>query len=236
MKMHNKSKSQRASGRPASQADLELFAHIETNLYTAVISDSLDEIGYRNQTMRPEFRPLSPDFRVVGWARSIQCVDVLEIPEDPYGMEIEAVDSLLPGEVAVVSTGDSIQNAPWGELLSTASRARGARGAIIGGLVRDVQVILKLNFPVFATGIRPVDSKGRGVVSDYNIPIECGGVHVRPGDLVVADYDGVVIIPAEVVTRVIANATDKVTRENHSRRDLMAGAYLADVYRQYGVL
>jgi 4-hydroxy-4-methyl-2-oxoglutarate aldolase len=236
MQTQKNSGSRRAAGQPASQADLDLFAHIVTNLYTAVLSDSLDEIGYRDQTMRPEFRPLSPHFRVVGWARTIQCIDVVEIPEDPYGMEIEAVDSLLPGEVAVVSTGDSIRNAPWGELLSTASRARGARGAIIGGLVRDVQSILKLNFPVFATGIRPVDSKGRGVVSDYNIPIECGGVRIRPGDLVVADYDGVVIVPVEVVSRVIASATDKVARENHSRKALMAGAYLADVYRQYGVL
>jgi regulator of RNase E activity RraA len=151
-------------------------------------------------------------------------------------MEIEAVDSLLAGEVACVSTGDSERNAPWGELLSTASRARGARGAVIGGLVRDVQSILKLEFPVFATGIKPVDSKGRGIVIDYNVPIECGGVPVNPGDLIVGDCDGVIVVPSELVSQVIATATDKATRENHSRTELLAGAYLADVYRKYGVL
>jgi 4-hydroxy-4-methyl-2-oxoglutarate aldolase len=220
----------------ASPMDLELFAHIEANLYTAVVSDSLDEMGYRDQAMRKDFRPLDPAFRCAGWARTIQCMDVFEIPDDPYGLEIEAIDSLLPGEIAVVSTGDSERNAPWGELLSTASQARGARGAIIGGLVRDVQKIQELKFPVFATGIKPVDSMGRGVVTDYNVPIECGEVSVWPGDLVFADFDGVVVVPAAVVTEVIARATDKVTRENHSRDELKNGSYLADVYKKYGVL
>lgn len=226
----------RSIGQPATEDDLRFFEHIEKNLYTAVISDSLDDAGYREQAMRKEFRPLHQEFRCAGWARTILCQDVYEIPDDPYGLEIEAIDSLLRGEVAVVATGDSEQNAPWGELLSTASRARGARGAIIGGMVRDVQKIIQLNFPVFATGIKPVDSKGRGMVVDYNVPIECGGVSVWPGDLIVADADGVVVVPASVVKEVIAHATDKVMRENHSRKELMEGCYLADVYRKYGVL
>jgi 4-hydroxy-4-methyl-2-oxoglutarate aldolase len=226
----------RGRGCPATPKDVEFFEHIQNNLYTAVISDALDDLGYRNQTMRKDFRPLSADFSVVGWARSILCVDVVETPQDPYAMEIEAVDSLLPGEVAVVATGDSEHNAPWGELLSTASLARGARGAIIGGMVRDVKKILRLGFPVFATGIKPVDSKGRGVVVDYNVPIECGGVTVNPRDLVVADYDGVLIVPAEIAASVIRLATEKATRENHSRAELLQGAYLSDVYQKFGVL
>ena len=221
---------------PATEEDIKLFKHIEQNLYTAVISDALDDVGYRDQAMRKDFRPLHPEFRCAGWARTILCQDVFEIPEDPYGVEIEAVDSLQMGEVAVVATGDSERNAPWGELLSTASQARGARGAIIGGMVRDVQKIIQLNFPVFATGIKPVDSKGRGLVVDYNVPVECGGVSVWPGDLVVADHDGVVVVPSSAVTEVIAQATDKVMRENNSRKELMQGSYLADVYRKYGVL
>ena len=226
----------RTSRLPASPEDLELFAHIEAKLYTAVISDSLDEMGFRDQAMRKDVRPLAAEFKFAGWARTIKCVDVFEIPDDPYSTEIEAVDSLLPGEIAVVATGDSERNAPWGELLSTASQARGARGAVIGGLVRDVQKICSLRFPVFATGIKPVDSNGRGIVVDYNVPVECSGVNVAPGDLVVADFDGVVVVPAHVVNDVVARATDKVSREDHSRAELLKGAYLADVYRKYGVL
>src|SRR5580658_8781065 len=194
---------------------LDLCLFVEQNLYTAVVSDSLDQVGARHQAMREYLRPVHPQCRCAGWARTIACSDIYHIPPDPYSIEIEAVDSLLPGEVAVVGTGQSTRNAPWGELLSTASRARGARGAVVDGLVRDVRKIEELGFPVFACGIKPVDSKGRGIVMDYNVPVDCGGVLVNPGDLVFADYDGVIVIPAEVLPEVIRLATDKVTRENH---------------------
>jgi regulator of RNase E activity RraA len=226
----------RAPGRVLQTADVELFEHVEQNLYTAVLADSLDEMGFRQQAMRETIRPLSPDLVFAGWARTILCMDVYHLCENPYDIEIEAVDSLLPGEIAVVATGDSKRNAPWGELLSTAALSRGARGAVIDGLVRDVKKIQSLGFPVFATGIKPVDSRGRGLVVDYNIPVECQGVLVTPGDLVVADFDGVVVVPAAVVTEAVRMATDKVSRENHSRAELMNGMLLRQVYDKYGVL
>lgn len=226
----------RAAGKDLQSADLELFDHVERNLYTAVLADALDELGFRQQAMHDTMRPLSPDHTFAGWARTIICMDVYHVCDNPYEVEIEAVDSLLPGEIAVVATGNSKRNAPWGELLSTAATARGARGAVIDGLVRDVKKIQSLGFPVFATGIKPVDSRGRGIVVDYNIPVECQGVLVTPGDLVVADYDGVVVVPAAVVTEAVRLATDKVTRENHSRSELGNGALLRDVYEKYGVL
>lgn len=229
-------KNGRAAGRDLQTADLDLFDHVERNLYTAVLSDALDELGFRQQAMRETLRPLSPEFVFAGWARTIVCMDVYHKCENPYEMEIEAVDSLLPGEIAVVATGDSKRNAPWGELLSTAAQSRGARGAVIDGLVRDVKKIQALGFPVFATGVKPVDSQGRGIVVDYNIPVECQGVLVTPGDLVVADYDGVVVMPASIVAEAVRLATEKVSRENHSRNDLMNGALLRDVYDKYGVL
>jgi 4-hydroxy-4-methyl-2-oxoglutarate aldolase len=224
------------SRSPATSADLDLFRQIEEHLYTAVVSDSLDELGYRNQALREFIRPLSPDHRFVGWARTFAYADVYHVPADPYAMEIDALDSILTGEVVVVSTAGSIQNAPWGELLSTAARARGARGAVIDGLVRDVRKIQKLGFPVFARGIKPVDSKGRGSIIDYNVPIECAGARVSPGDLVFADYDGVIVVPAEVLPNVIQLATEKAEKEDGSRAELLRGAYLKDVFAKYGVL
>jgi len=228
--------SARRSRGPATTADLDLFQHVEEKLYTAVISDSLDELGYRDQAMREFMRPLSAHDKFAGWARTFSCVDVYHIPADPYAMEIEALDSVLPGEVVVASTAGSLQNAPWGELLSTAARARGARGAVIDGLVRDVRKIQDLGFPVFARGIKPVDSKGRGTIIDYNVPIECAGARICPGDLVFADYDGVIVVPAEVLPNVIDLATEKVAKENGSRAELLRGAYLRDVFDKYGVL
>jgi len=142
----------------------------------------------------------------------------------------------LPGEVVVVSTQQSTRNAPWGELLSTAARARGAKGVVVDGLVRDVKKIEAIGFPVFAAGIKPLDSKGRGIVTDYNIPVECGEVLVNPGDLLIADEDGVVVVPRQAVDEVIRLAGEKVSRENESRGELMRGAFLRDVYKKYGVL
>lgn len=232
----NNSNGHRPAGRVAQEADLKLFRDIEENLYSAVLSDALDELNIREQVMRERLRPVCLKTRFAGWARTIQWRDMHYIPEDPYGLEIEAVDSILPGEVVVVSTSESIRNAPWGELMSTAAKTRGARGAIVDGLIRDVKTIEKLGFQIFASGIKPVDSRGRGQVVDYNVPIECGGVLVKPGDLIVADYDGVVAIPANLVANVIERARAKVTKENQSRVALANGAYLAEVYAKYGVL
>ena len=103
-------------------------------------------------------------------------------------------------------------------------------------LIRDVKKIVELGFPVFAAGMKPVDSRGRGVVVDYNVPVECGGVVVAPGDLIVADFDGVLAIPADALEEAVRRATDKVSRENSTRDELMKGALLSDVYNKYGVL
>lgn len=224
------------NGSIDASSDLELCAFVEQNLYTAVVSDALDELGVRHQAMREYLRPVHERCKFAGWARTLSCSDIYHIPADPYAVEIEAVDSLLPGEVAVVSTGKSTRNAPWGELLSTAARARGAHGAVVDGLVRDVRKIEELEFPVFASGIKPVDSMGRGIVTAYNVPVECGEVMVHPGDLVFADFDGVVVAPKGIVRQVVALAADKVRRENDSRAELIKGAYLRDVFAKYQVL
>jgi 4-hydroxy-4-methyl-2-oxoglutarate aldolase len=226
----------RVAGKPPTADDIDLFRSIESTLYTAVIADALDELGHHDQAMSENLRPLFAEATCAGWARTIQCHDIFYSPADPYGLEIEAVDSILPGEVVAVGTGQSKRNAPWGELLSTAARARGARGAVVDGLVRDVRIIQKLAFPVFAAGIKPVDSSGRGLVVDYNVPVQCGGIVVNPGDLVFADYDGVVVVPRNILQETLRLAHTKATKEKHSRTALLQGAYLADVFAKYGVL
>ena len=221
---------------PDGDPELDLCLFAEQKLYTAVVADSLDELGVRNQAMREYLRPVHARCTFAGWARTISCSDIYHIPADPYSLEIEAVDSLLPGEVAVIGTGRSTRNAPWGELLSTAAKARGARAAVVDGLVRDVGKIEELGFPVFAAGIKPVDSMGRGMVTAYNVPVECGEVLVNPGDFVFGDRDGIVVVPRDIVQRTIDLAAAKVQRENHSRAELFNGAYLRDVFAKYGVL
>jgi regulator of RNase E activity RraA len=225
-----------ATDREQHSPDSDLLRFVELHLYTAVVSDALDEIGYRDQAMREYLRPIHSSHVFAGWAHTITCSDIYHIPDHPYDLEIEAVDSVVRGDVVVVSTQQSKRNAPWGELLSTAAKARGARGAVIDGLVRDIKKIEELEFPVFAAGIKPLDSKGRGIVTGYNLPLHCGEVLVNPGDLIFADYDGVLAIPQAVVRDVVRIASEKVKRENGSRADLMNGALLRDVFNKFGVL
>lgn len=211
--------------------------YITQHLYTAVISDSLDSLGYRRQVMREYIRPVHSRYQVVaGYAHTIGFVDSDEILANPFDAEIAAVDAIAPEAMVVISTGLSIQNAPWGELLSTAAVARGARGAVMDGFVRDVKLIEELGFPVFATGMKPVDSNGRGKLVSFNEPVVCGEVEVRPGDLVVADFDGIVVVPAALIEETIELARKKVEGENQSRAELRRGAYLRDVYAKYGIL
>ena len=216
--------------------DTELFDMMEKQLYAAVISDALDAAGYRDQALQHTIRPLTPTTVVVGRAMPVLCVEVYEIPDEPYQQEIAAVDSLKQDDVLICSTNGSTRICFWGELLSTAALTRGARGAVIEGFIRDARQIMAMGFPIFTTGLSPVDSNGRGDVVAYNVPIECGGVTVNPGDIVFGDADGVVVIPQAVETTVIEAALAKVSGENRTRDELRAGATLREVYDKYGIL
>jgi 4-hydroxy-4-methyl-2-oxoglutarate aldolase len=216
--------------------DRELFDIFERELYVSVVSDILDSLGYREQAMDATLRPIYPGAVVVGRAHTVLSHDVYEAPANPYDAEIAAIDSLQSGDVLVASTGGSTRTCFWGDLLSTASRARGARGAVIDGHVRDVRRIEQMGFPVFATGIRPVDSYGRGTVVGHGMPVNCGGVVVNPGDIIFGDVDGIVAIPRQIADEVVARAREKVSGENNTRADLERGDYLRDVFARYGVL
>jgi regulator of RNase E activity RraA len=218
--------------------ETKLFSWIRENLYVAAVSDILDSLGYTNQAMHHRIRPLdSQNCIIVGRARTFRWMETdYIVEEDPYGLEIDAMDSLKAGDVAVHSTDASFTNAPWGELMSTLAKRNGTTGCICDGLIRDCQKIIKMNFPVFHAGVRPVDSKGRGRVMAYDVPVRCGEVLVNPGDLIFADFDGVIVIPKKIEDEVICLAKEKVGKENASRRELLKGRTLRDVFDEYGVL
>ncbi|HEV2124024.1 MAG TPA: RraA family protein, partial [Chloroflexota bacterium] len=132
--------------------------------------------------------------------------------------------------------GPSTRTCFWGELLSTAAKQRGARGAVIDGYVRDVRQIEAMRWPVFSTGMYPVDSAGRSMVVEYGQPVECGGVLVREGDIIFGDVDGIVVIPREIERETVERALAKVDGENRTREALQAGMTLTEVYARYGVL
>jgi regulator of RNase E activity RraA len=220
------------------RGDEGFFVELRRRLYSAVLSDVLDELGLTHQAMTPRIRPLDEDLVLVGIARTgkFREVDGVTPGENPYELEIRIIDDLKPGEIVVFGCGGSERIAPWGELLTTAARSRGAVGAVTDGFVRDVRAIRSMKFPVFHGGIAPLDSKGRGKVVEIDAPIVCAGVRIESGDLVFGDVDGVVVVPRKVEDDVLARALDKVSSENITRDELRSGASLKEVFDRYGVL
>jgi 4-hydroxy-4-methyl-2-oxoglutarate aldolase len=222
----------------AFKSDSERFDWIRQHLYVAAVCDILDSLGQRQQAMHQRLRPLDPtNCIIVGRARTIRWMETdYVVEEDPYGLEIDVMDSLKPADVPIHSTDYGGTNAPWGELMSTVAKRNGAAGCICDSQIRDCQKIMKLGFPVFYRGIRPLDSKGRARVMAYDVPVKCGEVLVQPGELVFADFDGVVVVPKALEDEVLGRAHEKAGKENDSRRGLLSGRSLRDVYNQYRVL
>lgn len=219
-------------------AKRDLLALARRKLFVSVVSDTLDGLGYRDQAMTANIRPLDDSLVMLGRARTGVYREVYHVAagENPYELEIALIDDLKPGEVAVLACGGSPRIAPWGELLSTASKARKAAGCLTDGLTRDIRAIRAMKFPVFHGGIGPLDSKGRGQVAAIDVPVELAGVHIEPGDLVFGDADGVVAIPRKIEEKVLTAALEKVSGENRTRDALRKGEKLKDVFERYGIL
>jgi len=216
------------------QNDEELMALIQTELYTAVIGDILDGHGYTNQFLPPEIQPLAPDMLLVGRAMPVLEANVFD-SKDPYGLMFAALDDLKPGEIYVAS-GASARYAMWGELMSTAARARGATGALLNGYIRDTKGILEMQFPVFCVGRYAQDQKGRGRVIDYRVEVEIGGVRIQSGDMVIGDIDGVVVVPRAVEVEIFNAALEKARTEKVIKTELEQGMLAAVAFKKYGIL
>jgi regulator of RNase E activity RraA len=215
------------------------FPGLKTVLYSAVLSDGMDAAGLPVHAMRPFVRPLHEDDVVFGQARTgLFMPRYADNPDEPpYDIEIALTDDLQPGDVVVFAcNGPTERIVPWGELLTTAAMQRGATGCVTDGLARDVKMIRRMRFPVFAGGIGVLDSKGRSKMVDRDLAVECAGVMVRRGDLIFADMDGVVVIPRPAARDVIEQALAKIQGENITREEIRRGVPLGQVYAKYGVL
>ncbi len=221
-----------APGRSSPAVDLDRLASLT---YTAVFSDVCDALGLRGQTGAPGLAPVAPGGgTLVGWVRTARSVAVDEAPDRPYGREIDFIDSLRPGDVVVASC--DAPAALWGELFSTAALGRGARGAVIDGLIRDRDRIAAMPFPVVARGCRPTDSLGRVAITDTDTEVTVAGVTAHTADLIVADADGVIVVPADAVAEAVPRALEKATTEDRARALLLEGGLLADVWERFQVL
>lgn len=203
---------------------------------SAVVSDALDRLGRHEQVLDGSIRPLWPEARLTGVAVPVVVVSDSSAPERPYDGEITALDGLRPGDVPLFVVEAGVRAASWGELFSCAALGRGAHGVVIDGFVRDAAAIQELGFPTFARGLSPLDTFARAVVTGIGVEARVGGVEVAPGDLVVGDRDGVVVIPRSLAAEVAEVVGTKHRLEGEARSDLLAGMTLREVWKKYGVL
>ncbi|TVQ22499.1 MAG: RraA family protein [Spirochaetaceae bacterium] len=215
--------------------DQELRELVLRELYTPVVGDILDTLGYEHQFLPQPIGPIQNDMKVVGRAMPVLMMDVYGPQEEPFGLMTQALDDLKPGEVYIAS-GAYNRSANWGEIMTATARVRGAVGAVVDGYHRDTPQVLSQNFPVFSRGNYAQDSGPRMKVADFRVPIEIGAVRIQPGDLVFGDVDGVLIVPESVLEETIMKALEKARGEKLVRKEIEAGMSSTDAFKKYGIL
>ena len=211
--------------------DKALFALIKEELYTAVVGDIMDKMGYTHQFLPPQIRPLRDDMRIAGRAMTVLEADVLE------GTKESGVNPLLKRSNEVyICSGSSPRYALWGELMSARAMQCKAAGAVVNGYSRDTKGILALNFPCFSYGPYAQDQAPRGKVIDYRVPIEMDGVRINDGDILVGDIDGVCVVPREIEEEVFTRALEKARGERMVLKKIQEGMKARDAFDQYGIM
>jgi regulator of RNase E activity RraA len=226
------------------KSDEELFALSRSELYTAVVGDIMDILGYKRQFLPPSIQPLRDDMVVIGRAMPVLEMDDeggegpdrrSDVVNRPFGLMLPALDDLKPGEVYVCS-GSSPSYALWGELMSMAATNRGAVGAVVNGYSRDTKGILAQNFACFSMGRYSQDQRPRGKVVDFRCTIKFGDVTVRPGDIVFGDLDGVCVVPKEIETEVFTQAFEKARGEKRVFEAIKGGMKAQESWDKFGIM
>jgi len=212
------------------------FEELRRVLYSAVVCDALDGLGFPDQSPRLQFPIRTAEGILIGRCRTTQWEEVSEEDSNPYEKELIAVDLCQPDEVLICAAAGSMRSGIWGELLSTAAKNRGCVGAIVDGAVRDVAQMRAMSFPVIARGTCVYDSMHRQRVSDYDVTVEIGGVAIHNGDIIIGDCDGIVVVPQKVERAVLSAAWKKVHEENRTRDAIRGGMGAKEAYERFGVL
>lgn len=215
--------------------DRDLFDLFRAELYTPVVGDILDTLGFYHQFLPQPIQPMRTEMKLIGRAMPVLMIDVYGEQAEPFGRLTEALDQMEPGDIYLAS-GGAMRCAYWGEILTATARMRGANGAVVNGYHRDTPQVLEQDWPVFSRGRFAQDSGVRTKVVDYRCRIEVGPVTVQPGDLVFGDLDGVIVIPREHEAEVVERALEKVRGEKLVRKEIEAGMSSAAAFAKYGIL
>lgn len=207
---------------------------VRERLYTAVLGDILDQMGYMTQFLPADVRAIDTGMKVVGRAMPVQLAASTKVRGQGFANLTAALDQLEAGEVYLAS-GGNLPCAAWGELMTAAARRRGAVGAVVNAFHRDTDRVLEQGWPVFSRGAYAQDAAFRSVVLAYRVRIDVDGVDVSPGDLVVGDRDGVLIVPQIVEAEVVGLALEKMHAEGRMRAAIEGGVSASDAFGSFGI-
>jgi regulator of RNase E activity RraA len=225
-----------AESRIAESLTTKSWTQSAKRLSTALVLDILDSHGLRRQALRPGIVARTVRATAVGRAKTLLWMNFSHDDPSTYELELKAVDGLQADEFVVCATGNSQRSGIWGELLTTAAIRRGAVGIVTDGGVRDVAQIEAMGFPVFSRFLSPYDSFNRQKVVAFDVRVEVDGVTIEPGDIIVADQDGVAVVPSKLSERVLAEALEKAGKEDQFRDAVRNGSSLLEAYEKFHVL
>jgi 4-hydroxy-4-methyl-2-oxoglutarate aldolase len=199
-------------------------------LSTTNLADACDQVGLRGAVIG--IRPLFGMPKVIGRAVTIK-ITAAGMTKSKRHLGVDAIASAEPGDVIAIDNRGDLYNNCWGEILSCAAQKKGVSGVFVDGAARDVDFCQEIGFPVFARGVVPITARGRIMQEDFNCPIRLGDVQVRPGDIVVGDVNGIVVIPVEKLDEVLKAAEGILEKEEAMRADILAGMDILEIDSKY---
>ena len=224
--------------------DDELFRIVKEELYTAVVGDIMDKMGFFHQFLPPQIKPLRDAMVVAGRAMTVLEGDTFgeqypgsanALLSKPFGLMLEALDDLKKNEV-YICTGASPTYALWGELMTARATYLGAAGAVVNGYMRDKKGVVDGDFPIFSFGSYAQDQSPRGKVLDFRVPIEIAGVRIQPRDSIIGDMDGVCVVPQDIEKEVLTLALEKARGEKVVKEAILRGMSAKAAFEKYGIL
>jgi len=199
-------------------------------LSTTNISDAMDKVGLRGAVIG--IRPMYKSPKIIGRAVTIK-VTAVGTNRPKYHGAVRAIDAASPGDVIIVDNRGDMNNNGWGEIVSMAAKMKGVSGVVVDGVVRDIDACEEIGFPVYARGVTPLTARGRVMEESFNEPVRIGDIYVRPGDIVIADGSGVVIIPIERIEDVLKAAEEIYEKEQAMLDELRKGVPVLEVDQKY---
>jgi len=194
-------------------------------LSASTISDALDKLGIAGQCFG--IKPLSNDFRAFGRAFTIKMIPCTS----KKGTVGDFLDDVPPGSMITIDSGGTMDATVWGDILTYAAHKNEIAGTVINGVCRDILKSIELNYPIFSKGVYMRTGKSRLMVETYDLPVNIGGVSVYPGDIIVGDHDGVVVIPKDHEENVIEIAV-KIDYAESAIRDAFSNGMRLDEARK----